>query len=397
MIFLVGLACGVAIALLPLLLDGRGYSKTDISSLAAWFALGIVVFALPMGQLIQRFSAKAVLVSALFLYAVTVAIFPYVTDNFALAALVRFFDGAASAGMWVGCETIVLSRAGKDDKAFVTSIYAVAIAIGYLTGPFVAFSVVKLNAQPEAVAALVPPFWIAGAISAATALLVLFRLDPDIEPDVGTTKSGRRPQETAMATVLYRIKTSCFGNFAYGYFQASMVLYLPLYLIASKGVTKSQTIIIPGFFALGMLLFVTVAGRFGDKHGHLLVMRVLAIVGSGTVLGFVVLDHFWLMCASVSVAGATLASISPISLALQGAILEPVDYGRGNALYNGFYAAGILLGPQVSSRLFQGFGGKSMLFHLAALWVTFVLFSLLFANDDPKRAAKHLALSKGGA
>ena len=112
-------------------------------------------------------------------------------------------------------------------------------------------------------------------------------------------------------------------------------------------------------------------------------MRLLGIVGTVTVLGFVVLDHFWLMCLAVTIAGATLASISPISLALQGVILKPVDYGRGNALYNGFYAAGILIGPQISSRVFQAKGGKAMLYHLAALWVCFVVFTILFANDDP--------------
>jgi len=44
---------------------------------------------------------------------------------------------------------------------------------------------------------------------------------------------------------------------------------------------------------------------------------------------------------------------------------------------------GILLGPLVSSVLFEARGGAAMLFHLAALWVLFVVFSMVFYRDDP--------------
>ena len=378
-IFLVGVSCGIAISLLALHLDDRGYAKESIGTLAAWFAGGIIGFSVPMSALIKRVSAKATLVTALLLYAVTVAVFPYVTPWFAAAAFVRVLDGAASAGMWIGCETILLSRAPKEDKAGVTAVYAAAIAVGYMVGPFAAKLIVKLASLPTA-------FICAGILSALTGLLVWWKLDADVEPEA--SGSIETDGDSSAASLVWRIKASCFGNFAYGYFQASVVLFLPLYLIAAKGITREQTIIIPGFFAFGMLAFVNVAGRFGDRFGHLLTMRLLAVVGTATVLGFVLFDQYWLMCAAVTVAGATLASISPISLALQGVILPPRDYGRGNAIYNGFYAAGMLLGPPISGRLFKWYGGQTMLFHLAALWACFAAFTLLYAADDPAHQAR---------
>jgi MFS family permease len=136
-----------------------------------------------------------------------------------------------------------------------------------------------------------------------------------------------------------------------------------------------------------MLSFVNVAGRFGDRFGHLFTMRLLAVVGTATVTSFVLFDDYWLMCATVTMAGATLASISPLSLALQGVILPPRDYGRGNASYNGFYAAGMLLGPPISGRIFKAWGGPAMLYHLAGLWAAFVLFTILHAADDPAHAS----------
>ena len=160
---------------------------------------------------------------------------------------------------------------------------------------------------------------------------------------------------------------------------------MPLYLIQEKGVARDQTILVPAFFAAGMLLFSTVAAKLGDRFGHLLVMRALGAVGMTMVLAFVLLRSFPLMCAAVCVAGATLASISPVSLALQGVVTERRDLPRANALYNAFYAAGMLLGPPTSSALFAHLGGGAMLVHLAALWLAFVIFTAVCAGDDPAR------------
>jgi predicted MFS family arabinose efflux permease len=373
-ILMVGLAYGVVISLLAVFLKGRGYPENDIGSLAVWFALGIVTFSLPAGKVIAALSARGTLIVSIAGYAVTVALFPVVADNFWLAAADRFFDGAFSVGIWVSCETIILSRAGDSHKAFVTTLYAIAIALGYIFGPFCARAIITTWSMPVA-------FWFASAVAAATALVVWWRLDGDVEHEEQEDERDRAI--TPMAALAWKIKTSLFGTFAYGYFQASVVLFLPLYLIQAKGIAEEQTILIPGFFAIGMLAFTNLAGRLGDRHGHLLLMRALATLGSITVLAFVLLENYWAMCFAVMLAGATLASISPVSLALQGVIAEPRDYHRSNAVYNAFYAAGMLFGPALSGRIYQAMGGPAMLYHLAAMWVAFVAFTIVFARDDP--------------
>ena len=86
-------------------------------------------------------------------------------------------------------------------------------------------------------------------------------------------------------------------------------------------------------------------------------MRVLGGFGTLMILGFVFLDAFALMAVAVFIAGATLASISPVSLALQGVVTTPRDYSRSNSAYNTFYAAGMLLGPWISSLIYAARGG----------------------------------------
>jgi MFS family permease len=380
--FVLATAYGDSIALTALHLAAIGFTKAQIGSLAAWFAGGIVAMSLPAGALVRRFSAKRTLVLCLAGYALTVALFPF-QPTYARVAAVRFVDGVCSVGIWVSCETILLARSNLQNKAFVTSLYAMAVALGYAAGGAVARGLLSFTTMPWA-------FVAAGALALAATVLVATRLDPDAPEqrahpagpteDSTMERGGAPPSGWQLA---WRIKTSCFGTFAYGYFQASVVLFLPLYLVEQKSVPLDSTVLMPAIFALGMLLFANQAGRLGDRFGHLLVMRALGAVGTLMVLGFVFLDTWLAMCAAIFMAGATLAAISPVSLALQGHIAEPRDYARANAIYNAYYAAGMLLGPPISSALFERIGGGAMLYHLAGLWAAFVVFTVVFSRDDP--------------
>ena len=371
-----GTAYGMAISVIAVFLTARGYKETDIGSLAAWFAAGIMSTALASGWLVGKFSAKVVLVAALFTYATTVTLFPFAPSYGAIAAL-RFFDGAASVCVWVASETILLARAKRAIKAFVTSIYGMSIAVGYGAGSLIAFLAAKLLPNERV-------FLVAGALSVLTGLFVLLRLDKNADAHREEHEEGPAldPTERApLGTLISRIKTSCFATFAYGYFQSSVVLFLPLFMKNEKGIPEDSTKLITGFFAAGMLIAINIAGRLGDRYGHLLVMRLLAIVGSTMIAAFVWLDGFPAMACAVFVAGASLASISPLSLALQGLVTR--EYHRATGVYNAFYAAGMLLGPPISSQILHLHGGGPMLYHLAALWVGFIVFAQVFRRDDP--------------
>ncbi|MEM9695539.1 MAG: MFS transporter [Myxococcota bacterium] len=376
-ILTVGIAYGMGISVITPFLLQHGYDALDIRALAVVWGMGIILFSLPMDALIRRFSARRMLVVSIVMYGAAVALFPHAVEDFALAGAVRFLDGMGSVGIWICCETIVLSRAEAAHKALVTTLYAIATALGYVIGSPLAKGVVDLSSWEAA-------FHVAGVIALAIAVVVFLRLDPDREPEV--TSRGEPAAQSSHWQILWRIKTSCLGTFAYGYFQVSMVLFLPAYLIAEKGTPGSDTILIPGFFALGMLLFTIPAGRLGDRFGHLLVMRVLASLGTFTILGFIFLPSFWMMCGAAVCAGATLAAISPISLALQGVIVDPRNYSRSNAIYNVFYAGGMVIGPIVSSAILARHGGANMLYHLGAMWAVFVAFTVVFWRDDPATA-----------
>ncbi len=377
-----GVAYGASLSVTPLQLAHVHFSKREIGTLAICFAGGIVAMSIPSGALIRRFGAKATLMAALLVYATSVALFPLQTTWIG-TGLVRSLDGAASVGVWVACETVLLARADKTHKALVMSFYAMAIAIGYIAGSGFA-RVLAIFVEYKYT------FFTSALISVLTALFVSSRLDPSAQ--VAAEDPGV-PSTTSSLALLVQIKTSCAATFAYGYFQAAVVLFLPLYLVDSKNVAEESTILITAFFAAGMLIFSSIAARIGDRVGHLRVMTVLAAIGVVMIMGFVFLTSWPLMCVAIFVAGATLASISPVSLALQGHIAAPGDYTRANAIYNACYALGMLLGPPISGVIITKWGGAAMLHHFAAMWVGFIVMSLVFRRDDPHAMSEKMRAS----
>jgi len=391
-VLLLGIAYGASLAVLAIHLNAHGIPKVAMGALSASFALGIAGLSIPAGWLIARFGSKKTMTAALLGYAVCVLAFPFLTTVAGLS-LVRFFDGAFSVGIWVAVETALLSRADRNNSGYVMSLYSIAVALGYVVGPLVSRLVVASLGTSAA-------FIAAAVLACAAAVLISVMLEGDRKSGAVATDSAAHPAEFASddeladgakgaarvsaRLVLWRIKTSCLATFSYGYFQASVVLFLPLYLVESKGIEEKQTILITAFFAMGALLAVTWMGRLGDRYGHLLLMRVLSAVGGTLVGSFLLLSSFPAMCVTVFVAGATLASISPLGLALQGIVTPASDLGRANAFYNAAYALGMLIGPPLSSVLFTRIGGGAMLIHLAAMWAFFVVFTLVFASDDPQ-------------
>ncbi len=388
-ILVIGIAYGLTISVISIHLDALYFTKESMGALASVFASGIILLSLPAGWVNRKLTPKRTLLGCLLGYAVCVLVFPYF-EHFPGVAVARFFDGAFSVGVWVSCETILLFHADRAHKAFIMSLYAMAIACGYILGPIISKVLVVPLAGTSAA------FVTAAALAVVAAIIAGFGLPLEEISDENHKELAvgeedhitELPHEaglaqTPLATVLTRIRTSCFATFAYGYFQASVVIFLPLFLIENKGIEKSKTIYITAFFAAGMLLFSNVAARVGDKFGHLIVMRVLSFVGACTIASFVLFNQFWLMCAAVFMAGATLATISPVSLALQGVVTRTRDLSRANAFYNAFYAAGMLVGPPISSVVFAKGSGPAMIYHLAALFFAFTAFTWWFADDDP--------------
>jgi MFS family permease len=375
-VMLVGIGYGLSTAIVSLFLKHLGFQEDHVGFLGSCFAVGIVLGSLVASRLVETFGAKRTLLFGLVGYAIAACAFP-LGHVWAFFATSRGLDGAFSVLVWVSIETELLLLAESDKKARVMSLYAICLAVGYIVGPIVARGLMLLSVPLGSV-------FVAAGVLALCACAVAMRL-----PGGKRVRDVEAHAPVGALEILTKIRASCFATFAYGYFQISVVTLLPLYLISAKGIPEQQTVLLTAIFAFGMLAFSQFAARMGDLHGHLKVMRVLASIGLVMVASFVMLQSFWTMAVAVMVAGATLASISPVSLAYQGAVVPAEHLHRANSFYNSFYALGMLLGPTASGLLFRYFGGGAMLLHLTMLWGLFVLFTMIYASDDPRVRRLH--------
>lgn len=385
-----GVAYGMVLAIVSLYLTERGYDEPTIAGMAAFFSIGIAACAVPMGILVRKLSPRIVLAISLLGYGLAVAVFPFM-PGFAGLAGARAFDGAFSVGVWITLETVLLMRTTSLNRGFVTSLYSIVLAVGYVLGSVVTYVMTKFVAD-----------WIvfvaAGSLAALGALTGLILLDRNIQPVEGSEhaadhvpgSTGAHPVVAAssstglgMASLYWRIKTACMPTFMYGYFQASLVLFLPLFLIEERNIGADETKLMVAFFSIGMVVCVGFVGHLGDRVGHLKIMRVLVAIGALITASVVFLPSYALIAAAVFIAGGALAPLWPLGLALQSLIVDPRDYNRSNALLNASYAIGTLAGPIISGFLKRAYGGELMFLHLAALWLLVLGATIAFRRDDP--------------
>ncbi|MGE3309733.1 MAG: MFS transporter [Limisphaerales bacterium] len=385
-------AYGIALAVLPIVLEGRRIEQDVAGELASWFALGLVVFAIPSGPLIRRFSARWILAVSIAGYAVMIGILPFMT-SYAALAVDRFVDGMFSMGAWMAAETLVLWRSNRSNKALATSLSATFTMAGYMAGPALSFAVSGFVA-PEM------RFHVAGAIAMVAALICAVALDADPAeshrhaeiPEAGGLAEEEAPPGFRGALALaWRIKVSCLATFSSGFFQASAALFVPRFLVREKGVPDEQASLVVAFAAAGMLLIANFAARAGDRWGHIRVMRILATTGVLGMLAMLPLHSYPLMALVFIVAGGSFSSMPPLSLALQGVIVCPAEYPRSNSIFNVFFACGLVVGPFITGRVFAASGGTAIILLFAALWVVFVAWSLVFRGDDPRVRRARLA------
>lgn len=327
------------------------------------------------------------------------------------AALVvgRVIEGAAMVAVWVGYEAALFSRATAANRATVSTLYAMVLAFGYVVGPLLARGL-----MPFGVASL--PFWVAAALTIANALgvraFVRAEAPSSVEHfshassgaerashardalDANNDVSGPENSDAvhhpplsvrpaaSFGALAWRVKTTGFGMFAAGYLKASLILFLPLFLVDHRGQAEGEPPLVLSAYAAGSLAFTHLAGRLGDRRGHLVTMAGLAAIGGTSMLGFLFVRGLVPTCALAFLGGATLGAISPLGMALQASIAARADYTRAMSLSNGLYAAGTLAGPFVTGLVYARAPSGAMI-QVAAMWLAFTAFCIAFAGDDP--------------
>lgn len=286
-----------------------------------------------------------------------------------LHPLWRALDGASLGVGIVACETLLLRSTVPSHRSRSLALYTLATAGGWALGPLL--SALTSSLVPGA------GFWVAGG-AAVVAMAVAMQHAP------GPHTENEQPADVdtvaaPLSTLLRRNITACMTTLHFGAFQAALLIVLPLHVL-HQGNDGRVAMVAMASFAFGMVVFTLPNTARGERRGPAVAMQAVCVGGGGAVIAAGLVPLHALAATTIAFAiGATLATLSPLSLLLLVRHNDAAALGAANALYNAHYAVGLALGPIVVVGLITTVSTATLLVTMGVLWLAHAGFIALTA------------------
>ena len=331
-ISVVGIAIGLGVPLLSVILESRGYSATMIGANTAVAGIASILAAPFATPLAIRFGVVPTMLGMIVAGGLAFVGFyfaPAFWMWFPLRAVLHF----ALTVLFILSEFWISTSAPPHRRGLVLGLYATVLSLGFAFGPFL-FSLVGSSGFA--------PFGITFALVMLAALPVAsaWRESPRLSGPATQVASGFAryiwmvPMATAAVLVFGAVETGGFALFPVygsriGYSEADAAL-----LLTAVGL-GNVVLQIP----LGLL-----SDRMRDRR-HLLV--ICALVGLVGVLALPSVSGNWHASAAILFLwGGVVAGLYTIGLAHLGARLSGRDLASANAAFVLCYGIGMHIGPQ---------------------------------------------------
>lgn len=271
-------------AISPFLLKDLHLTATDFGKLCSTYLVADVLFLLPVGMILDRFSTRRVILAALFLCIAGTIGFAF-ANSLLTACVCHFLSGIGNAFCFLSCMMLVSRWFPKEKQAFVISL---VITIG-LSGGVIAQTPFSLLAETVQ--------WRQALLLDGLVGLLLF----------GAVYSFVYDRPAPVKSNVIRLPLPFFEGLkrALGYPQNILcgiytgLMNLPLmiigamwgslYLMQVHGLTLADASFTSSLICLGTIVGSPLAGRLADYWGE---KRMLMIVGSLLSIGVMFLIMF---------------------------------------------------------------------------------------------------------
>ena len=317
------------VPLLPGFSDEFGLSSTGAGLLVAAYAAGALLGAIPGGLVAARFGPKSATIGGLVV--VSIGCVGFAFGNSALElGLARTVQGVGGMFLWAGVLAWLVAKTPRDRRGEMLGA-ALGVAIfGALFGPVLG-----------ALASWIGVDVTFGAVALANLLMVLLVL----------RTPGALPETELFVISLRTFQYRVFGR----------LLWLTL---LSAGLFGTIAVLVPlrlgaagwGAAAIGAVFMVSAAvemvmapfiGRFSDRRGRQLPMRLGLAASCGLMIGLALADRVAVVAVLTVAVGLALAVLLVPTTALISDEAERVGLAQGVAfgLANAAWAAGTVIGP----------------------------------------------------
>ncbi|ABI56101.1 MFS transporter [Alkalilimnicola ehrlichii MLHE-1] len=339
--------------LLPVLQGAFDVSETRASLLITVTLLPLAIAPVAYGFVLQRFSAKRLLIGATALLAVTEYLIFFVT-HFELFLFLRLLQGLLIPAILTALMTYLSASAGPGRIARVMAFYVAATVLGGFLG--------------RALSGLISTgfgwrwsFLFLG-LALTVCVLLLRRLDADPPVSFQKLRAG-----TVVAVLRQPSFLRLYGViFCAFYVFASLLNFLPFRLVElGSGMNETGIALMYSGYLMGVvtsLLSLRIAGRIG---GPVNTMLLGTVIFAGSLLFF--LGHsLWLIFAGMFVFCGGMFLIHSLA---PGFLNQRAGEQRGvvNGLYIAFYYAGGTVGSFIPGFIYHSLGWAAYLASLAAV------------------------------
>jgi MFS family permease len=329
-ISVVGVAIGLGMPLLSVILESRGHTTTMIGLNTAVAGLASLAAAPLATPLAARLGVAPAILAMIVLGAVSFTGF-YAAPSFWMWFPLRVGLHVALTILFILSEFWITSSAPPSRRGFVLGIYATVLSLGFAGGPWL-FSRIGSDGFL--------PFGVTCGLVALAALPVIaaWRDSPPMHSE------GPRP---GFQRYIWLVPTATAAVLVFGAVETGGFALFPVYG-ARIGYSETDTALLLTMIGLGNVILQIPLGMLSDQirdRRHLLL--ACATIGLiGTLLMPLAASNWHLLAGLLFLWGGVVAALYTVGLAHLGSQLTGAELAAANAAFVFCYGIGMVLGPQ---------------------------------------------------
>ncbi|MDQ0561611.1 MFS family permease [Rhizobium mesoamericanum] len=365
----VGIAIGLGLPLLSIILEKRGIPSTLIGLNTAMAGIAAMAAAPVTTKLAHKYGVAPTMIWAVVISAISALGFYYAQDFWMWFPLRFAFHGATTT-LFILSEFWINAASPPSKRGFVLGIYATVLSLGFAGGPLL-FSILGSDG--------ILPFAVgAGAVLLAAIPIYIARYESPVLEE--------KPELHFMRYV-FLVPTATAAVFIFGAVEAGGLALFPIYAVRAS-FTEAQAALLLTVMGIGNVIFQIPVGllsdQMKDKRPLLAAMAFMGLIGA---LMLPVLVHSWILMAAILLFwGGCVAGLYTVGLSHLGSRLTGSDLAAANAAFVFCYAVGTVAGPQVIGAAIDVAGNNGFAWAIAGFFGLYALLSAVRLLFLRKRA-----------
>lgn len=364
----VGIAIGLGLPLLSLILENRGIPSSLNGVNTATAGIAAMIAAPITTKVAHRFGVATTMIWAVLVAAISSLGFYYIENFWAWFPLRIVFHGAVTT-LFILSEFWINFAAPPAKRGLVLGIYATVLSVGFAGGTAIFALVGSQGILPFVVGSLI--------ILLATIPIYLARGE--------SPYLDAKPQHHFLKYT-FAVPTAIIGVFVFGAVEAGGLALLPVYA-TRLGYGEAQATSLLTAMAIGNVAFQIplglIADRIKDRRLLLTGMGVIGLIGA--VLLPYVDDNWWALAGLLLIWGGVVAGLYTVGLSHIGHRFTGSDLAAANAAFIFFYAIGTIAGPVSIGAGMDIDGTSGFAWVLTAFFAVFVMFAIYRLIFHPQR------------